>query len=62
MLCRQGRIVDPEYLRLKRVPTFPYYWFNKWDLRLKNDEANTPTKFTASYVITTNTDGMSRDS
>ena len=57
-LCKQGRIVDPEYLRLKRVPAFPYYWLNQWDFRLKNDEVNTPTKFMANYEITTNTDAI----
>ncbi|CAB3998740.1 vitellogenin B [Paramuricea clavata] len=57
-LCVQGRIADPEYLRLKRITTFPYYWLNQLDLRLKNDDENTPTKFMASYTTTTNTDAV----
>lgn len=59
MLCKQGRIVDAEYLRLKRLTTFPFYWLDQLDIRLKNDEANVPTEFTASYDITTDNDGTS---
>lgn len=58
MLCKKGRIADPDYLRLKRLPIFPYAWLENWKVVLTNDEENTPTKFTAMYDLTTNTDGM----
>ena len=59
MLCKQGRIVDAEYLRLKRLQTFPFFWMNQWDIRIKTDEVNPATKFTATYNIMQNTDSMS---
>ena len=62
MICRKGRIVDAEYLRLKRLTTFPFYWLDQLDVRVKNDEADTPTKFEASYEITSNTDSKSATS
>ena len=59
MLCEQGRIVDAEYLRLQRLQTFPFFWMNQRDIRIKTDEVNPATKFTATYNIMQNTDSMS---
>ncbi|XP_028396275.1 vitellogenin-2-like [Dendronephthya gigantea] len=54
MLCKRGYIVDPEYLRLKLLPTLPYYWLNTWDVVIKKDTENVPKKLIIGYTTNTN--------
>lgn len=58
MVCKEGLIVDPEYLRLKLLPTLPHYWLNDLSIVLKKDEGNVPKKFMLGYTTNNNDEGM----